>query len=313
MPILRTQIQPHAVQIGCCEHHPRKDTPERLAVGKHPVQPENIVQVQRVDGHIGVAAHRIGIEADDPRYRAHQRVRKALRAACGEQESCGVDQPQRGEHAPERAHCFARVAGADQVDEDGGEPKRRKQHRLRLDEHGCGKGEQRCDVFFVRRLERAQCDQQREHGIDLPPCGTVDQRRRVEQVERRQCRGNRFAVPPLRDAIQQSGAQQIAEYGHEFDQNEVQRALVGNAQQAAQRRRQPQQKHVSRRIIAEIILGIEIRRTVGKHALRPGAEAVDVRVISAHGARHDDAQHQRSGHRRPEYGLVRGCALAQAA
>ena len=73
----------------------------------------------------------------------------------------------------------------------------------------------------------------------------------------------------------------------------MRRGIVGDAEETAQKRHRREQQHVARRIVAEIVLGVEIQRPDLRHALRPCLKTADVGVVAADLRRHDQAQDQR--------------------
>ena len=77
-------------------------------------------------------------------------------------------------------------------------------------------------------------------------------------------------------------------------------ALHRQVQQVSKRRHRPQEQHVSRRIVAEVVRGVEVGDSVFKDALRPGGEAVDVGVVAAHPNRQHQAHDQRDGQADPQ-------------
>ena len=299
--LLRFQIQEARVDVGRAEQDPGKHRPADLGGGCRPVEAQQRIQVQRVDRQVGIAAQGAAVQLVQPGHRAHEGVGHAGRTADAEHEGRAIEQRQRGDQTGDEAADAGLVGLAHQIDHDGEQAQRRKEHRLGLDEHGSRKGQQGGEILLIRRLQRAQHHQQREHRVDLSPRGGIDQHRRIEGVEQRN-RRTKVGMQPLalRHAPDQQRAQQVAEDGKQLQKRQMRAALHRQIHQVAQRSHRPQKQHISRRIVAEVVRGVEVGDSVCIDALRPAGEAVDVGVVAAHRDRQHQAHDQRDGQADPQ-------------
>ena len=260
-----------------------------MVLGVGPVEAQEVVQVQRVDGDVAIALQRLGVQLEQPGDGPQGRLTQAAR------QPRRVDQPEAGGQADQRlpkpapAGLALRAQYAAQY---GGQPRRAHQQRLGFDQQRRAEPQERRDIPAFRRVEGAQRDEQRKHGVDLAPGRAVDDGGGVEGHHQPQQHGAVFAQPAAGDPPHQHRASEVGKYRHQLEQYEIGGAVQPYAQQPPQRCHQPQQQHVSRGIVAEVIRGVEAGRSHAEHALGPAGKAVDVGVVAPHPCGKDQPQDQ---------------------
>ena len=228
---LAAQIQIARVQIGRGKQRPRDDRNRAVRCDRRPVQIEQDVQIQRVQRDVFIAAQRAGIQIMDPDNGAQDRIEKAGGGGYAADERADVDQSKRAYYAQQCVQRAPAILCADQVYDDGKQTERREQHRLRLDQHRRGERDQRRNVFILRCFDGADADQQREHRIDLPPRGGIDQRGGVQKVQRGDQRSHLFGYVLASGVFEdQRSAQQIAEDRNQLEQQNVRAGIYADAE-----------------------------------------------------------------------------------
>ena len=215
-------IQEGGVEIGQGEQDPGDNGPYGRIGGGGPVHVKQGIEIERIDSDILVSAHGAAIQLKDPGNGADKGVGDTLRAADAEHKGCSVDHAQRSKHAQQSFQSGLCGFSADQVDDDGKQAQRRKQQRLRLDEHGERKGCKGRNVFFLGSLEGAQGDQQRKYGVNLAPGGGIDDGGRIKCIQQGKACGNAGMQPFFFCAApDEHCAQQIAQDGDQLQKHNV--------------------------------------------------------------------------------------------
>ena len=294
-PVFGEQLQEDGVEIRERERPPGDVGPDARFLQPQPVLPKDDVEVERVYRHVAVALRRAKELLPQP-----FDGRKTALGAEGQRHAPEDDE--RHGDAGQRSPGFARrpplfngsvAEAADDAHDERRQPHRGEQQRLRLDQHGKREGRQRGDVAALGHAQRAHDEEERQYRVDLPPGGGIHQHRGIEGVEGAQKQRRAAAQPLFAETVDQHRPKEVAEYGQQLQKHDVRRGIVGDAEKTAQKRHRRQQQHVSRRIVAEIALGVEVQRPHLRHALRPGFKAADVGVVAAYFRRHDQPQDQR--------------------
>ena len=294
-PVFGEHLQEDGVEIREREQPPGDVGPDARLLQPQPVLPKDDVEVERVHRHVAVALRRAKELLPQP-----FDGRKTALGAEG-QRHAPEDDERHGEprqSQPEFAHRSPLLDGgvaeaADDAHDERRQPHRGEQQRLRLDQHGKREGRQRGDIAALGHAQRAHDEKERQYRVDLPPGGGIHQHRGVKGVEGAQKQRRAAAQPLFAETVDQHRPKEVAEYGQQLQKHDVRRGIVGDAEKTAQKRHRRQQQHVSRRIVAEIALGVEVQRPHLRHALRPGLKAADVGVVAAYFRRHDQPQDQR--------------------
>ena len=252
-----------------------------------PVGADQVVEIGRVQRGIGIGGKRFAIQVDQPQ-------RRLLHGEGHDDGSC-YDHRQ-SKACPDRfplAHTVRPLLLLQQAHKQPYAANRRKQEGLRLDQRRRRKQRKSRPPVAADGRQGGEHQKQRQHAVGLAPCRAVDQHCGAERIQARHERRRRIAQPLAGIAKQHQRARHVAHDGHDLDhQQRGPRALDGIEQQAAG----PQEQHISRRIVAEIIRGVEACGAALGHAQAPGGEAVDVHRIARYLHRQHDAHGQRHGH-----------------
>ncbi len=201
-----------------------------------PVAVKEIIQVCRVDGRIGVGGKRFGVLVNQPRD-----------AALIDAERHDNDERRHERRAESDEHLLPALAVVHERHDRRRHAEESGHQRLRLDEHGQHVNRQRDGPFAADGEVHHQHQQQAEHAVNLAPCGAVEENRRIEGDEQaKDARLLRAEALFARDAVNQACGNQVARH-----RDELMHRRGRERQDIRERRVQPHDVHVCRRIVAE--------------------------------------------------------------
>ena len=264
--------------------------PKERRVLRSPVAAQQIEQVQGIDRRVLIGRHcaeeLFKDEAegllDDERQRDHRHGGHAQRNADPQ-----ILQPLLG--VLDHFQCVA-------AEHDGAQ-----HQRLGLDHHRDAVKQRRALGVVLQKGVQHQQDQQRQHAVDLPPHGGIEQRggHHCPCSGRQQCPGGLSGAAA--HPVEQIADRRIRGDCRQFEQHQISRAAGRKVQQIADQPLQAQYIEISRRVIAEAF-AVKVRRADVSRNLPPGGKAVDVRLIPGVGRGQTDAQRRSCNQHRQQHG-----------
>ena len=249
------------------------------------VQPEKLIEIQRVERDIRIGRHRPEVFGQKNVRRLPDTHRHADRRA---QRDCPCGTQKRG---TDRLPFFSNeiVNGVDRQN-------RSEQKRLRLDQNSRGIPKAARRDAVVLQCEIAKQQKQHQDGFDLPPHGAVEPHGGRKQNRAGGKRCVHMPIARIKPSIDQNGDQHIRRDRGEFIEHRASRGTKRQIQKLAEPLRNRQKIQISRRIIAKIILRIKADRAVMHHAPAPGFEARHIAFVSRDAQAQHHAQHERRQH-----------------